>query len=602
MSFVPLINRTHYSLARSLIHPSDFVKRCVKNGYGAAAITDYNSLSGAVDFYKCCTDKKQIKPIIGLDDGQCVYLAKNKNGWARLIQNKYNEENQDVIVLTGYDTSIVSNLIFTDSFTAFKSKNLSDIKNLIHSEYKLLVRRHLKGLIERHGKENVFVSLQLMNSNVLMAEQIQGEILRETAKEFNIDCVATPNVHYLDKESVNDLKVVFCSDLDCRLDNLYQKLVESDELKYFSNMFFDDNFHLPIEDELKKKYTIDEIENTQKVADRCEVYKLLNQPRLPRFDPTIESKELLLQNCRIGWCKRFGKNFKKQEYVDRIKSELNVVSDVNVLCDYFLIVQDFINFAKQNNIMVGLGRGSGAGSLINYLLEITNMEPIEHNLLFERFFNYGRLSKDNVSLPDIDTDFEINRRGEIVEYIRNKYGHDKVAQIATFSRMQGRGALTDVLRAHNVCTHEQIKIITKPFPDEADISDQLEFMRKETGESSIIQWTLENDPDSIKEWCFINNDGKLDGPLAKYFEQAIRLEGTKKSYGKHAGGVVISVEPLKDICPMIKEKSSDELMCALDMKALEAIGIPKFDILGVAVLDKIVGIQTLVKEGFKIAS
>lgn len=341
MGFVPLLNRTHYSLGRSIIHPIDLIKKCAENDYAACSITDYNSLSGTVDFYKCAVDElkklkgfenKKVKPIIGLDDGRNTYLAKNKNGWVRLIQNKYNEKNDDVVVITGYDNSVVSSLIFTNAFDAFKSRNLADVKNLIHPEHKLLTRRHLKSLIEQHGKENVVVGIQLLNSTVIVAEQIQSEILREIAKELELDAVAITNTHYLDKGDVEDYKIILCTDIDCRLDNLYQKMIESDDsnCRYLSNIFFDHNFHLPTLDELRDKYTLDEIENTQKVADKCEIFKLLNQPKLPKFDQNKDSKELLTQKCREGWKRRFGNTFKNEVYVERIKKELGVVNKTDV--------------------------------------------------------------------------------------------------------------------------------------------------------------------------------------------------------------------------------------------------------------------------------
>lgn len=167
----------------------------------------------------------------------------------------------------------------------------------------------------------------------------------------------------------------------------------------------------------------------------------------------------------------------------------------------------------------------------------------------------------------------------------------------TFSRMQGRGALKDVLRAHESCSYDEMNRITECLPEESKISDQLQLMMEATGEASVIRWTLENMGEDLKQWCFIGEDGQLEGPLAKRFEQAIRLEGTKRSQGKHPAGIIISKEPLEEVCPMVYDESTNGLIAGMEMGDLEAIGMAKMDVLGVAVLDKIIGVQQLVRTG-----
>ncbi len=248
----------------------------------------------------------------------------------------------------------------------------------------------------------------------------------------------------------------------------------------------------------------------------------------------------------------------------------------------------------------GLGvHNSAAGCLVSYLINITAINPIPYNLLFERFYNAGRNTKDRISYPDIDVDLPKEKREDIIEYIKTKYGHDKVAQMSTFQTMKGRGAFKDVCRAHGGITFEELNEITKFIPDEAAIADDLQEMREETGESSIIRWALENNSKELKDWCYIQKDGSLDGPLAKRFEQAIRLEGTKTAQSKHASGIVIAPESLSDICPMILDsKSKDKsLIAGLEMNDLEALGIIKLDILGLNMLDKIMGIQQILETG-----
>ena len=203
-------------------------------------------------------------------------------------------------------------------------------------------------------------------------------------------------------------------------------------------------------------------------------------------------------------------------------------------------------------------------------------------------------------MPDIDVDIPINKREIIIQYIKDKYGHDKVSQMVTFNTVKGRGALKDVLRVYGNIGFEEMNRITKNIPDEAKIADELQEMKEETGEASIIRWALENNADKLKEWCYIDELGQLQGPLAKRFEQAIRLEGTKSNQSKHAAGIAISANPLDQTCPMVYDNKNNQLIAGMEMQDLESIGIIKFDILGIAYLDKIMTIQDILQEGVTI--
>jgi len=260
-------------------------------------------------------------------------------------------------------------------------------------------------------------------------------------------------------------------------------------------------------------------------------------------------------------------------------------------------VQDIVNHVRDNSWLPGPGRGSAAGCLVSYLIGITNIDPIKYNLMFDRFYNAGRNTEEHISMPDIDVDVPINKREDIIKYIKDTYGHDKVSQMITFNTIKGRGALKDVLRVYGNISFDEMNKITKNIPDEAKIADSLQAMKDATGEASIIRWTLENNSEKIKEWCSIDNNGELQGPLAKRFEQAIRLEGVKSNQSKHAAGIAISSEPLSQICPMVYDSKNKQMIAGMEMQDLESIGIIKFDILGVAMLDKIMTIQNLLKEG-----
>ena len=242
--------------------------------------------------------------------------------------------------------------------------------------------------------------------------------------------------------------------------------------------------------------------------------------------------------------------------------------------------------------MVGPGRGSAAGCLISYLIGITEIDPIEYDLLFERFYNAGRNTEDHISLPDIDMDVPGGKRDEIIQYLKDKYGSSNVSQMLTFGRLQGRSALKEVLRVNSACGFSEMNEITKYIPDEAAISDQLAEMDEE--DRSIIRWALINHPDDLRDYCYVGDDGRLNGDFAQYFQQAIDIEGTFKTQGKHAAGVVISADDLNKVCPMVNPKSGTEKIAGLEMADLEALGHVKFDVLGINLLDKLMMIKELV--------
>jgi DNA polymerase-3 subunit alpha len=244
--------------------------------------------------------------------------------------------------------------------------------------------------------------------------------------------------------------------------------------------------------------------------------------------------------------------------------------------------------------MVGPGRGSAAGCLISYLVGITEIDPIEFDLLFERFYNEGRNTADHVSLPDVDMDVPSDKREEIIVRLKEKYGVLNVGQMLTFGRLQGRSAIKEVLRVNDACGFAEMNEITKYIPDEAAISDQLAEMDEE--DRSIILWALQNRANDLIDYCHINEEGNLVGDFAEYFQQAIDIEGTFRNQGKHAAGVVISASPLHQVCPMVNQKSGGEKIAGLEMNDLEALGHVKFDLLGLSLLDKLMKVKELIYE------
>jgi DNA polymerase-3 subunit alpha len=256
------------------------------------------------------------------------------------------------------------------------------------------------------------------------------------------------------------------------------------------------------------------------------------------------------------------------------------------LSGYFLIVQDIVNYVREQGWLPGPGRGSAAGCLISYLIGITEIDPIEYDLIFERFYNAGRNTEDHVSLPDIDVDVPAEKRDDVIAYIKSKYGEDNVSQMLTFNKLQGRAALKEIMRITNAVSFAEMNDITKNIPNEADVSDLIE----ESGEKSLIRWTLLYQPSDLVKWCKVNQEGDLIGPLAEIFEQAIDIEGTIKSQGKHAAGVIISANKLREVCPMVQDRNKN-LVAGFEMGDLEDQGHVKFDILGIDLLSKIMEIK-----------
>lgn len=641
--FIPLHVHSHYSLLDGLSKPQQIFKRCIKLGYNACALTDHGTIAGAVSFMKACKEDKKknkpgIKPILGCEFyltplpaniknasnrklSHLVVLAKNLQGWKQLIKatsasNKeenvyYNKPRLQLeelaefaqgqwITFSGHMGSDLANVLFKDLKLAYNAKSIEEARLHLVEGYEDKAVKLAKKYEKLFGKGNFYIEIQRIDIKNLPAAWVVSEILREVSDITGIPKVATPDAHYCEKEDAADQRILLSSALETTL-TVIQKKIDAQEDVTLGAFFKSNNYHIPSLAEMQELHTQDELDNTVKIADQCESYDILGKPTVPSF-PTpngISSIDYIRELCRKGWEKKIAHKVPKelhQKYKDRVEYELGVIGGYQLLADYFLIVQDYMSWARAR-MLCGKGRGSGAGCLVSDLLGITDIDPLEYNLLFERFYNAGRNTAERISLPDVDCDFPISRRAEVKAYIKSRIGEDRVCEMITFSRMQGRGALKDVLRAHETCSYDEMNKITEFIPDEAEISDELQLMREAGKEPSIVMWALENNPEQLKQWCYIEKDGSLQGPLAKRFAQAIRLEGTKRSQGKHAAGIVISASSLPEVCPMVFDKSTKQLIAGMEMNDLEAMGHVKFDILGVAVLDKMMGCASLVRTG-----
>ena len=619
--YIPLHCHTHYSLLDGLSQPKHIAKRCLEIETTACAITDHGNIAGHVAFHKTMKENG-IKPILGCELYICeqdpsiktkengvlshmLVLAKNYNGWMNLIKlvsesNKpeffYHKPRLDLKTIQNFSKDLIC-------ITGHLGSNLATkicSENEIIADWSNSGIRCVEQLKDIFGKDNLFLEYQLMDQENNPIQKDVSEAVEYIAKECNVKVICTPDAHYAKKEDADDQRILLCNNLKTTLPEISRKLTVGEKVPV-ECFFSSNNFHILSQEEVNSLHKEEHIENTNIVNEMIEEYSILSKPRLPPFQcPDNQNPdEYLRQLCRNGWKEKIANQVDKSLhsiYTDRIKYELGVLQGAG-LSSYFLIVQDIVNHVKQNQWLPGPGRGSAAGCLVSYLISITSIDPIKYNLLFDRFYNAGRNTADHISMPDIDVDVPIDKREDIIQYIKEKYGKDKVSQMLTFNTIKGRGAVKDVLRAYGNVSFEEMNRITKNIPDEAKISDELQQMKEDTGEASIIRWALENNPDKLKEWCFLDENNQLQGPLAKRFEQAIRLEGTKSNQSKHAAGIAISADALNETCPMVYDSKNKQMIAGMEMQDLESIGVIKFDILGIAMLDKIMNISQMLKEG-----
>lgn len=535
MNLIPLNCKTHYSLLKGFCKPEKLASKCAELNIEACGIADYKTVSGAIEFHESCVSHG-VKPIIGCDYGEFCLYSKNRQGWTELMQ---------IVGLVEDGVNLF------DIFNIAKNGNLICVTNS-------------STIVKTWEKVTKFKNL------LFKCDYQKREVL------------------YVSKEEVGAHRVVLCSGMKLTMPKVERKLSNKEEFEN-SKYFIKDSFHLPQKTKSKK-----EVDVMKQISDMCETYEVKSKPMLPHFTcpKGFTEDEYLKDLCRDGWKKKLIPQGKvanvqdKQEYLKRVKTELEVIFKAQ-LSGYFLIVQDIVNYVKKRGWLAGPGRGSAAGCLVSYLLGVTEVDPIEFDLLFERFYNEGRNTEDHISLPDIDVDVPAEHRDEVIDYIKEKYGEENVSQMVTYGRLQGRSALKEVMRINDNASFSEMNEITDCIPDEAMISDQLELMDKE--DRSIIRWALINEANNLRKWCYIDEEGNLAGPMAETFRQGMIIEGTNKSQGKHPAGVIISKYKLAQVCPMVTDKSGKKIV-QFEMVALESQGHVKFDILGIDLLSKIMEI------------
>jgi len=634
IKWAALHQHSSYSLD-AIAKPKQIIQKAIDVGLTAIALTDHGSLSGCIDLLeqkkKVGEKAKDLKIIFGselyLNNGEgksnshLVVLCKNLDGWRSLIkatseankpENFYrkprltleqlsNYTKGNVLAFSGHPGSDISNCLFDNYKLAYSARSYDEVKNFVKTDWKKDLFDKIDQYIQVFGKDCFWLEIQAVDEENFPAAILINKALRWAAKKIKLKCVASSDGHYINKENNRDQWVILSSAIGLSIPKITQKLISDDDDPAFAGFFRSNNYHIPSPEEIALVNTEEEMANAVEIAQECSELDIFTQPIIPHFacPDNLSADEYLKEICRQGWKEKINGKIPKEQkeiYAERIKYELDVLTRAK-LSDYFLLIHDIVNYVKSQEKFIGAGRGSVAGCLTSYLSNITAVNPIEFNLIFERFYNAGRNTKDRISLCDIDLDIQASFRDQTIEYIKEKYGKERVGRISTFSKIMGRGCLKEVLRAWSVCTPKEMDKITRFIPDEAAIADDLQEMRDEGRESSVLQWALENNSKELNEWASLDKKtGQINGPYAKYFEQAIRLEGVHKSKGIHAAAVVVGNEDLSNICP-ISYRDGKEVI-DFPMETVEKIGLIKLDLLGLKILDCIHTTENLIKNNW----
>ncbi|MFH1878979.1 MAG: DNA polymerase III subunit alpha [Candidatus Omnitrophota bacterium] len=555
--FVHLHVHTQYSLLDGACRIDDLMDLCRKYNMGACAITDHGNMFGAIEFYEKAA-KHGVNPVIGCEiyvapesrfdktshgikgaSYHLVLLAKNITGYKNLM------EIVSIGFLEGFyykprvDKEILSK--FGKGLIALSACIGGEIPHLILSNEWEQAKKTAAEYEAIFGKGNFYLELQ---ENQIKEQYTVNKELIRLSREIDIPLVATCDVHYLDKSDAKAHEALLCIQTQTTLDDPNRMRFQSDSL-YFKSP-----------EEMKEvfKDVPDAIKNTRKIADQCHIeldFKTLHLPKFTAPDGA-DNTEYFTRLVWEGIAKRY--DAVTDEIRGRVDHELKIIRDLGYV-SYFLIVWDFINHAKGKGIPVGPGRGSAAGSIVSYAVGITDIDPIEYGLIFERFLN-----PDRVSMPDIDIDFCFERRGEVIDYVIEKYSKEHVAQIITFGSMLAKGVIRDVGRVMNM-PYSDVDKIAKLVPNDLGIT---------------IERALEIEPELKEKY-------ENDPMIRQLIDTSRRLEGLNRHASTHAAGVVISDKPLQKRIPLFKT-ADDQITTGYSMKWLEKIGMLKMDFLGLKTL------------------
>lgn len=557
MAFTHLHVHTEYSLLDGSNKIKEYVRRVKELGMTSAAITDHGVMYGVIDFYKAAR-AEGINPVIGCE----VYVAPGSRFDREIVSG---EDRYYHLVLLAENNQGYSNLMkivssgFVDGYY-YRPRVDMEILNQYH-EGIIALSACLAGEVQRHllkneyeaakeaafkyescfGKGNFFLELQ---DHGLPEQKGVNQKLMRLHTETEIDLVATNDVHYTYETDAEAHDILLCLQTG-------KKLADEDRMRYPGGQYY-----VKSEEEMRNlfPYAQEAIDNTQKIADRCHVEIEFGVTKLPKFDVPdgYDSWTYLNELCHAGLERCYGE--RAGEVKDRLDYELSVIQKMGYV-DYFLIVWDFIRYAREHDIMVGPGRGSAAGSIVSYTLGITQLDPLKYQLLFERFLNPER-----VSMPDIDVDFCFERRQEVIDYVVRKYGKDRVVQIVTFGTLAARGVIRDVGRVMDI-PYARCDTIAKMIPNELNIT---------------IEKALKMNPQLRQLY-------DTDGEVKRLIMMSKRLEGLPRHTSMHAAGVVISQKAVDEYVPLSRG-SDGSITTQFTMTTLEELGLLKMDFLGLRTL------------------
>ena len=567
MSFVHLHLHTEYSLLDGATRPDDLAARVAKLGMPACAITDHGNMFGAVEFYNAMK-KEGVKPIIGCE----MYVAYGSRFDKAGVEDGQADAgaNNHLIVLAANDTGYKNlvKLVSAGYTEGFYYKPRID-KELLreHREGLIVLSSCLKGEVSQAlaggnwqkakdaalqyreilGPENFFLEIQ---DHGIPDQQKIVPMMARLGEEVGLQLVGTNDSHYLDQSDAFAHEVLLCIGTG-------KTLGDEKRMKFYS-----DDFYVKGPDAMRRVFKDypEASDNTVRIAERINLSLDVKGHHLPKF-PVPDKEDLssyFAKIARAGLEKRLAKRAPRRHenaaYWERLEREIEIIKNMQ-FPGYFLVVWDFIKYAKDHGIPVGPGRGSAAGSVVAWALEITNVDPLEYDLLFERFLNPER-----ISMPDIDLDFCMNRRGEVIEYVRHKYGEENVAQIITFGTMAAKSVVRDVGR---VLGHQYgfVDKISKMIP----------------GGPGVTLTDAKKDSPQLAEAI------KNDEEVKKIVEIGERLEGLSRHAGMHAAGVVITPEPVTNYVPLYRT-NRDEIVTQFDMRVVEKMGLVKMDFLGLRTL------------------
>jgi len=568
MSFVPLHIHSDYSLLDGASQLPELVDRAITLGMKAIALTDHGVMYGAVELIKICRSKT-IKPIIGNEmyiiNGEIdkqerrpkyhqVVLAKNTQGYKNLVKITTISHLQGVQGKGIFSRPCINKDLlkqYKEGLIVTSACLGGEIPQAILSNRPDIARKIAKWYKEVFG-EDFYLEIQDHGSQ---EDRIVNVEIVKIARELNIKFIATNDSHFISCFDVESHDALLCIQTG--------KLISEDKRMRYSGTEYlksSEEMHQLFRDHLADDIIAEAIATTEEIADKVEPYHIMGDPQIPT--PTIPSGHTADTYAEeVAWLgllerlNRKSRNEVDAVYKERLEYELKMIQQMG-FSTYFLVVWDYIKFARDHNIPVGPGRGSAAGSLVAYAMKITNIDPVHHGLLFERFLNPERKS-----MPDIDTDFCIDKRDQVIDYVTEKYGVERVAQIITFNRLTSKAVLKDVARVLDIPYGDSDKM-AKMIPVVRGKPTKLKVMISDETPEPEFKAKYDNDP-TVRRWI----------------DMAMRIEGTNKTFGVHAAGVVISAEPLDELVPL-QRNNDGSVITQYFMEDLESLGLLKMDFLG----------------------